>query len=220
MKTKSNWKAPETAALAGRNSDPPEAFANRARKNISRNCLPTGAERWKHERWVSSSADQVYFSVHFLFSIVLQNSPKRLIVPKRWWTPGGSLSCYDGGQRISKGRIAFQSMFFYSSRCPYINKRSGNFESSCVVRFALATFYTIMINDLLITTTDTYWYLCFALFNILLLLSFAVTNNDSFAIVIIKDQFLFYLVCVCKYENRFASIWFVCVFFFCFTTIQ
>lgn len=74
-----------------------------------------------------------------------------------------------------------------------------------------------MINDLLITTTDTYRYLCFALFNILLLLSFAVTNNDSFAIVLIKDQFLFYLVCVCKYENRFASIWLhvcVCVFIF------
>lgn len=62
-----------------------------------------------------------------------------------------------------------------------VYQQNGPEISRAVVLFDLlfATIYTIMINDLLITTTDTYRYLCFALFNILLFLSFAVTNNDS-----------------------------------------
>lgn len=95
--------------------------------------------------------------IKFFFVVfLLQNSPTETDCSWAALTDGRlrSLSLYEG-----------PSDFWV--KC-FLDKGVRKFRERLYCWFDLATIYTIMINDLLITTTDRYRYLCFALFNILL----------------------------------------------------
>lgn len=156
----SDW--PQSAALPKRDSDP-KCSQTGFRKNISRNCLPRcDRNDEKKGRWVLQLIKLlkwIFFSKQF----------NRLILPI-------SPDCGRGitvviRRELSKGRFAFRFLVkCYFDSFNAVSTKVRKFREQLCCWFVLATIYTFMINDLLITTTDTYRYLSFALFNILLFL--------------------------------------------------
>lgn len=166
MKIKCNRKAIWQRKMppnrkAGRQRPARRRSQTGSRKNISGNCLPIRPKRWQ-ERVGEFFSWSSYFGCRFIgFCKTIQRTD--CSYDNNCWrdvTKGDRCRrCYE--RACVAFRFSVSNLFDSFNAVFLINKGPEISRAILLLIWFSHDFYTIMVNDLLITTTDTYRYLCF-----------------------------------------------------------